>query len=98
MAGLEAARAQFESMNTTVLAINPASIKSHQDYCDKKGYSFPILSDPGGKTVGAFDCHKLLGKGVARTVYALDPEGKVIFAERGQASYEAIMETIKSAE
>jgi len=83
-------------LSTKVLAINPASVKSHQNYCDKKGFGFPILSDPDGKVVALYRCQKQLLKGVVRTVYALDPEGRVIFAERGQADYRDIMETIRS--
>jgi hypothetical protein len=44
----------------------------------------------------AFDCLKPDGKGILRTVYALDTQGKVIFAERGQADYNQIMELIES--
>ena len=84
-------------MNTTVLAINPASIKSHRNYCDKKGFGFPILSDPEREVVGAYDCRKTLLKGVTRTVYAIDPTGKFIFAERGQADLQDVMKAIKAA-
>lgn len=96
MAALEANRTQFESLNANVLAINPASVTSHENYCNKKGFNFPILSDPDSKTVAAFKCLKDTGKGVQRTVYAADPEGKVIFAERGQADYKTIMDVIKN--
>ena len=78
-----------------VLAINPASVKSHQNYCSKKGFNFPILSDPGGSTVAAYKCQGAIGKGVKRTVYALAPDGTVIFAERGQADLSQVMEAIK---
>ena len=78
-----------------MLAINPASVKAHQNYVSKKGFGFPILSDPGEKVLAAYRSQKPTGKGVLRTVYALDPKGKIIFAERGQASYEAILEKIK---
>lgn len=84
-------------MNTTVLAINPASIKSHQNYCDKKGFGFPILSDPAREVIGAYDCRKTFLKGVTRTVYAIDPDGRIIFAERGQANLQDVMSAIKAA-
>lgn len=82
-------------MNTCVLAINSASVTSHQNYCEKKGFSFPILSDPNEKTLVKYKAQKESGKGVLRTVYALDPNGNVIFAERGQASYDDILAVIK---
>jgi len=80
-----------------VIAINPASVKAHQGYTDGKGFGFPILSDPGEKVLALYRSQKAAGKGVLRTVYALDPRGKILFAERGHASYEAILERIKSS-
>ncbi len=77
------------------MAINPASVKSHQNYRDKKGFTFPLLSDEGSKVVKAYDCLKPTGKGVLRTVYALDPSGKVIFAERGHADLNKVLATIE---
>jgi len=94
---LEQSRPRFEAASTRVLAINPASLKSHQGYANKKGFTFPILSDIGEKVVASYHCQKPTGKGVERTVYAIDPEGKIIFAERGHASYEAILEKIRSS-
>ncbi len=84
-------------MNTLVLAINPASVTSHISYSAKKGFSFPILSDPDGKILKAYLAEKPEGKGVLRTVYALDGDGKVIFAERGMADYKDIIEIIRQA-
>jgi len=78
------------------MAINPAPVKAHQNYVNKKGFGFPILSDPGEKVLVAYHSQKPTGRGAVRTVYAMDPEGKIIFAERGHASYEAILEKIKS--
>ena len=97
MTNLEHYRAQFESINTRVLAINSASITAHKNYCEKKGFGFPILSDPGEQVLAKYKCQKPEGKGVLRTVYALDPNGRIIFAERGQADFDTVMETIKSS-
>lgn len=91
LAALEEYKNKFESVNTEVLAINSASIKSHQNYCDKKGFTFPILSDPGEKVLVKYKSQKPEGKGVLRTVYAINEEGKVVFAERGMASYDDIL-------
>ena len=54
------------------------------------------MSDPGEKVLASYKSQKPTGKGVLRTVYALDPDGRVIFAERGQASYDDILKNIKS--
>lgn len=70
---------------------------SHKNYCSKKGFNFPILSDPEGKITAKFKSQKEGGKGVLRTVYALDTEGNVIHAERGMGDFDAIVNKIKSA-
>ncbi len=79
-----------------MLAMNPASVQSHRNYSEKKGYAFPILSDPGETVLAKYKNQKLRGKSVLRTVYAINPKGTVIFAERGHASYDAIMDIIKA--
>jgi peroxiredoxin len=78
------------------LAINPAPVSSHKDYAAKKGFSFPVLSDPGEKMLADYRSQKTVGKGALRTVYALDPDGRVIFAERGHADYKEILKIIES--
>lgn len=78
------------------MAINPASVESHDRYCEKKGFGFPILSDTEGTVASAWQCLKTDGKGIERTVYALDPDGRIIFAEQGQADYKDIMACIRS--
>lgn len=95
LAALEEYKAKFEKLNTQVLAINQASINSHQNYCSKKGFTFPILSDPDEKIIAKYEAQKDTGKGILRTVYALDPNNNIIFAERGMASYDDILKTIK---
>lgn len=89
-------KTQFESAGARVLAINPASVKAHQSYSAKMGYSFPILSDPGGRIVAAYKCQPETGKGVIRTVYGLDRTGTIIFAERGQADLNEVLAAIRS--
>ena len=75
--------------------MNPASVEDHKKWAEKLGLRFPILSDPGGKIAGAFEAKWPIVSVPRRTVYALDPEGRVIFAERGQADLNDVMEAIK---
>lgn len=97
MAALEALRPQFEAINTQILAINPASVTSHISYCSKKGFNFPILADPDGVTVAKYETEKSPGKGVQRSVYLIDPEGKIRYVETGMGDNDQIMDIIKSA-
>jgi len=95
LAGLEGRRPEFEALGATVLAINPASLEDHRKFADQRGLSFPILSDPRGRIARTYRCRVPIICVVRRTVYALDPSGQVIFAERGQADLKKVLATIK---
>lgn len=96
MAGLEGRRPDFEAARATVLAINPAPLGDHRAFAEQRGLHFPILSDPGGRVTRAFGCRVPIVGLVRRTVYALNPKGRVIFAERGQADLKKVLETIRT--
>lgn len=81
-------------MNAEILGINPASVKSHDNYCAKKGFGFTILSDPGKKTATGYEAVKAFGKLIQRTVYVISPEGKIIFAEQGMPADQKMLDTI----
>jgi len=95
LADLEGRRLQFEALDTAVLAINPAAIEDHRQYADQLGLHFPILSDPGGRVCRAFQCRVPLLGLIRRTVYAIDPDGRIAFAERGQADLKKVLKLIK---
>ena len=97
LAALEERRTEFENLNTKVFGLNFASITSHQNYCSNKGFNFPLLSDPDEKIIAKFKAQKPEGKGVLRTVYAIDVEGNIIYAERGMGNYDDIIALIKSS-
>lgn len=69
---------------------------SHQNYITKKGFNFPLLSDAGEKVLVKYKSQKPAGKGVLRTVYAVAPDGKIIYAERGMGNFDDIIEIIKA--
>ena len=67
-----------------VLGISKDSVESHKKFSDKFGFNFPILSDPEGKTIGAYGAWKeksMYGKtflGIARMSVLIDEKGKVV--------------------
>lgn len=94
MSALEADRKKFEALDAEILAINPASVKSHDNYCDKKGFTFTILSDPDKKVTGQYKALKAMGKLVQRTVYVVGLGQKIIFAEKGMPADQKMLEAI----
>ena len=94
MAALEADRKRFAKLNADVVAINPASVKAHVSYCEKKGFSFPILSDGDREVIRSYQALKAGGLLIQRTVYVVGPDGKVIFAEQGMPADQKMMDAI----
>ena len=68
----------------------------HKRFAIGRGLQFPILSDPGGRTARAFRARLPVVRLTRRTVYALGPDGRVIFARRGQADLKEVLEAIRN--
>ncbi len=97
MAGLEDRRKDFENLNCRVLAVNPADPDAHRRWAAMLGLQFPILSDPNLVMAKAYRAKLLVLPVLNRTVYLIDPNRRIIFAERGQADLKRVLETIKLA-
>jgi len=69
-------------------------VKSHDNYCEKKGFGFAILSDPGREVALQYEAVKAMGKLIQRTVYVVSPEGKIIFAEQGIPANQKMIDAI----
>ena len=60
--------------------MNPQSADRHKKFRDKYHFPFPLLVDQNQKVAGLYQCNGLI---VKRTVYAIGPDGKIRFAQRG---------------
>lgn len=96
MSGLEGRRQDFEAAGACVLAINPAEPEDHKKFATILGLGYPILSDPGGDTAKLYRAKYPLVAIPRRTVYAVGPDWKIIFAERGHADLKLVLEAIKN--
>jgi len=63
-----------------VFGVNPGSVKSHGSFRGKYHFPFPLLVDAGQKVAALYHANGLF---VKRTVYRIDPEGIIRFAQRG---------------
>jgi peroxiredoxin Q/BCP len=67
-----------------VLGVSPDTIASHKKFQAKHQLNFPLLSDPGKKVLGAYEAYGdkslygLLTRGVIRSTYLVDAEGRII--------------------
>lgn len=87
--------AMFNDLNTAVLASNPGSLKSHTSFVEKQGYNFPILVDAEKTMAEAYKVLKPEG-GIQRTVYIIDGEGVIRFAQQGMPTDEELAQAIRN--
>ncbi|MBB4132008.1 peroxiredoxin [Xanthomonas sp. 3075] len=75
---------QFSKAGAVVLGVSRDSVKSHDTFCAKQGFTFPLISDGDEALCRAFDVIKeknMYGKqvlGIERSTFLLSPEGHVV--------------------
>ncbi len=89
----------------TVVGVSPDSVKSHQNFQNKHGLNFILLSDPDRdvlKAYGAWGEKKMYGKtreGVIRSTFIISPDGTVLKLWRNvkvKGHVDQVIETLKT--
>lgn len=75
---------QYKNANVAVYGVNPASADSHRSFSENHSFPFPLLADTEKDVVKKYGCEGILA--TKRTVYAINKNGKIVFAERGMPS------------
>lgn len=98
---------KFTKLDATVLGVSRDSVKSHQNFCDKQGFRFDLVSDADEKLCNAFGVikeKKLYGReyiGIERSTFLIDPKGRIAQAWRGVRvaghAYE-VLQALKAAQ
>jgi peroxiredoxin Q/BCP len=86
----------YTSHDIRPFGINPASAESHSAYAAKLGLPFPLLSDPGLEISRSYGALKPDGKGIARSVYLIDRDGRVLYSQAGAPGAEIVLESLSS--
>ena len=86
--------AKFRAAGVQPFGVNPAGVDSHQGYVEKMGFNFPLLSDPERRIARAYNALKDDDKGIQRTVYVIDRDGTVRFAQRGAPPVDEIVASV----
>lgn len=97
---------EFAQLGYTVVGISHDSVKTHQNFCQKQGFQFLLLSDADETVCRQFDViklKKLYGKeslGIERSTFVLDTQGNIAHEWRkvkvaGHA--QAVLDTLKQA-
>ena len=98
---------KFRKLGAEILGVSRDSLKSHQNFCNKQGFRFDLVSDADEKLCKAFDVikpKKLYGReyvGIERSTFLIDPQGVVRQAWRpvkvpGHA--QAVLDALKAAQ
>jgi peroxiredoxin Q/BCP len=79
---------QFRDANAEVIGVSRDSLKSHQNFCTKQGFAFPLASDPDETLCNAFGVIKeknMYGRrvlGIERSTFLIAPDGRIAAAWR----------------
>lgn len=76
-----------------IFGVNNNTEKSHQEYCDKFRFEFPLLADQDLSVSKAYKAEK--GGGVKRTVVVVGPDGKVKYHKYGMPTNDEILQAVK---
>ncbi|WP_433851801.1 peroxiredoxin [Stenotrophomonas nitritireducens] len=98
---------RFKRAGAVVMGVSRDSVKSHDNFCAKQGFRFPLVSDADEALCNAFDVIKMKNmygkqvRGIERSTFLVSPDGTLVQEWRkvkvaGHA--EAVLEALKAAQ
>lgn len=96
---------KFKKLNATVLGVSRDSVKSHDNFCAKQGFKFPLVSDADEALCKAFDViheKNMYGRrvlGVVRSTFLISPDGRIAQEWRGvkvAGHADAVLDALKA--
>ncbi|MDQ6962106.1 MAG: peroxiredoxin [Mariprofundaceae bacterium] len=94
------AKQDFADANAVILGVSRDSLKSHQGFSEKQELNFALLSDEDEAICLAYDVMKMKNmygkqaRGVERSTFLIDPEGKVVALWRKVRVKEHVQEVL----
>jgi peroxiredoxin Q/BCP len=96
----------FKRAGARVIGVSRDSVKSHDNFCAKQGFAFPLISDGDEALCNAFDVIKLKNmygkqvRGIERSTFLISPDSRIVQSWRkvkvaGHA--ESVLEALKAA-
>ncbi|KAF1690363.1 peroxiredoxin [Pseudoxanthomonas taiwanensis] len=98
--------AQFKRNGAAVLGVSRDSVRSHDNFCARQGFRFPLVSDADEKLCQAFGVIReknMYGRkvlGIERSTFLIAPDGRVARAWRGvkvAGHAQAVLDALKEA-
>jgi len=98
---------KFSRAGAAILGVSRDSVKSHDNFCAKQGFRFPLVSDADETLCRAFDViheKNMYGRkvlGVVRSTFLIGPDHRLVAEWRGvkvAGHAEAVLEALKAAQ
>ena len=98
---------KFRKAGAVVLGVSRDSVKSHDNFCAKQGFAFPLVSDPDEQLCRAFDViheKNMYGRkvlGVVRSTFLISPDQRLVREWRGvkvAGHAQAVLDALKAAQ
>ncbi len=87
----------FKALNTAFIGSNPGTLESHEKFAAAQNYAFPILVDTDRAMATAYHALKESPPtSIQRTVYIIDTQGIIRYAQQGLPADETLMKAIKA--
>jgi peroxiredoxin Q/BCP len=98
---------EFEELGAAVLGASRDSVKSHDSFCARQGFRFPLVSDADEALCQAFGVIKeknMYGRkvlGIERSTFLVSPDGRIAAEWRGvkvPGHAGAVLQALKAAQ
>lgn len=79
---------EFTRLDARVFGVSRDSVRSHDNFCAKQGFAFPLISDGDEALCTAFDVIKLKNmygkqvRGIERSTFLISPDSRIVQAWR----------------
>ncbi|MGF6420455.1 peroxiredoxin Q/BCP [Stenotrophomonas sp. AN71] len=98
---------KFRKAGAVVLGVSRDSVKSHDNFCAKQGFRFPLVSDGDEALCSAFDVIRMKNmygkqvRGIERSTFLISPDSRIVQSWRkvkvaGHA--DAVLEELKASQ
>ena len=98
---------RFKRAGAQVFGVSRDSLKSHDNFCAKQGFKFPLISDSDEALCSAFDVIKMKNmygkqvRGIERSTFLISPDSRIVQSWRkvkvaGHA--DAVLDALKAAQ
>ena len=98
---------RFKRAGAQVFGVSRDSLKSHDNFCAKQGFKFPLISDSDEALCSAFDVIKMKNmygkqvRGIERSTFLISPDSQLVQEWRkvkvaGHA--DAVLDALKAAQ